>query len=467
MSKAIKRNTEALQTFYNNRRSRIPQPTRTKVQNIINSYSDRKIAQFTTAGNVIRKLTTAKTDKERTKAEKDYDKIYDKHKDKEQLGQRMAQAKEDNKRTGRTNPRKPRKYSINVHLYRLKTEADKGVLKTSFRDSRGREYVPVYLNPLTANVHTTPWLEQLVGKRIFKDERKQTRTFYKLKFLLLTDDSFKAELGYAVDYIDCIKVNYVERVDNADDFKPQEEELTNTVNVSMYHRYIQTPLDPQYETFKEAIKVEHYVKNECWFNTLTDYYKDTLMGDHKRENKFTKEAILKIINKTEEDFKTKGASITDMAKVFEHFNLQVGIYDAFENLINKRDPIKRNHHIPALYAIVKNNHIYTASGNMNMLRQMLPKSSNYYISVKASPDYHLNEKEEPVECKMIASLDNIRKYTEHSEYTLVYNGYDLSHLFYLSKQAGYEPQVRFSAGCVSELNFKFKIKINSESHKEI
>ena len=95
---------------------------------------------------------------------------------------------------------------------------------------------------------------------------------------------------------------------------------------------------------------------------------------------------------------------------------------------------------------------------MNMLRQMLPKSSNYNISVQASSDYHLNEKEEPVECKMITSLGDIRKYTEHSQYTLVYNGYDLSRLFYLSKQAGYEPQVKFSAGCISELNFKCKIK---------
>ena len=110
----------------------------------------------------------------------------------------------------------------------------------------------------------------------------------------------------------------------------------------MYHRDIQTPLDPQYETFKEAIKVEHYVKNECWFNTLTDYYKDTLLGDHKREkNKLTKETILNIINKTEEDFKTKGASITDMAKVFERFNLQVRIYDVFDTLIYKRDPISQ------------------------------------------------------------------------------------------------------------------------------
>ena len=324
------------------------------------------------------------------------------------------------------------------------------------------------MQDLTANVATTPWVENLARRRIFRDEKPDTKAFHRLKLLLMTDDSFKADVGYAEGYIACIKVNYAERVDNADAFKPQDEELTNTENVSMYHRYIQTPLDPQYETFKEAIKVEHYVKNECWFNTLTDYYKDTLMGDHKREkNKLTKEAILKIINKTEDDFKTKGASITDMAKVFEHFNLQVRIYDAFENLIYKRDPIKRNHHIPALYAIVKNNHIYTVSDNMNMLRQMIPKSSNYSISVKASSDYHLNEKEEPVECKMITSLDDIRKYTEHSEYTLVYNGYDLSHLFYLSKQAGYEPQVRFSAGCVSELNFKFKIKINNKSHKEI
>ena len=82
----------------------------------------------------------------------------------------------------------------------------------------------------------------------------------------------------------------------------------------------------------------------------------------------------------------------------------------------KRDPIQRNHNIPALYAIVKNSHIYTVSDNLNMLRQMLPKSSSYDISVKASSDYHLNEKEEPVECKMITSLDDIRKYTEHSEH---------------------------------------------------
>ena len=53
--------------------------------------------------------------------------------------------------------------------------------------------------------------------------------------------------------------------------------------------------------------------------------------------------------------------------------------------------------------------------------------------MKESSDYYLNEKEESMEYKMIASLDDIRKYSELSEYTLIYNDYDLSHLFYLDK----------------------------------
>ena len=79
----------------------------------------------------------------------------------------------------------------------------------------------------------------------------------------MTDGSFKADVGYAEGYIACMKVNYAERVANADAFKPQEEDLANTEYVSMHHRFIQTPLDPQHETLKEAIKVKHYVKNQC------------------------------------------------------------------------------------------------------------------------------------------------------------------------------------------------------------
>ena len=70
----------------------------------------------------------------------------------------------------------------------------------------------------------------------------------------------------------------------------------------------------------------------------------------------------------------------------------------------------------------------------------------------------------PFNCKMIQSLNDIKKfngegeYANAAEYTLIYDGHDLAELFYESKKAGYEPQVKFSAGIVSELNFKFRIK---------
>ena len=241
-------------------------------------------------------------------------------------------------------------------------------------------------------------------------------------------------------------------------FNPKRENLKDATNISMYHNFIQTPLNPEYETLKEAIKVEHYQDNVCWINTPTDYYKNTLMGDKKREkNKLTRESILKLRSKTEDDFTASSASLDDMTKVFEHYKIQVRVYDVFENLVYQYDPEKRDHHIQTLYAIIKSSHIYTVSDNFSSLKQILQKNSNYDIFVKASPDYHLNEKSTPVEWKMITSLDGIKKQTEEDQYTLIYDGNDLTKLFYESKQAGYEPQVKFSGCTVSELNFRFHI----------
>ena len=95
--------------------------------------------------------------------------------------------------------------------------------------------------------------------------------------------------------MECIQIKSLEKVDGDTDFKPEQEKLTNTANLSMYNIYIQTPLDPEFETFKEAISVKHYKENECWFNTITDWYKDTLMGEKRREkNRLTKESMLKL-----------------------------------------------------------------------------------------------------------------------------------------------------------------------------
>ena len=154
MSKNIKRNTIALQTTYDNYKNRLTQDTRAKIQNLINLYEDRKIAQFTTADNLIRQFITAKTDKQKAKANTAYDKIHDKHHDKEPLGQRMREAKKENKKRNTTNT-----YSVDALFYRLKDEKREKELKTAFKDSRGRPYVILWKDPKTLNVKSTNYID--------------------------------------------------------------------------------------------------------------------------------------------------------------------------------------------------------------------------------------------------------------------------------------------------------------------
>ena len=104
---------------------------------------------------------------------------------------------------------------------------------------------------------------------------------------------------------------------------------------------------------KEAIKVKHYVENECWINTLNDFY-----GQDKNMKKMTRESILKLIDKTDEEFKNHGASIEDMNNVFKEYAIAAIIFDIVRNLSFTFDPPKRNHNIKTFYALIKNDHIY-------------------------------------------------------------------------------------------------------------
>ena len=142
MTKAIQRNITALEAVYDNYQRRFNRATK-KARSIIDLYSERKIAQFTTADNLIRKFITAKTPKDKEKAEKEYNKIYDKHKDKPRLGERMEERKQEDKRTGRTNPRKKITYSVPVMFYKYRTMSDQGK-RTSFHDKNGYPLVPIF-----------------------------------------------------------------------------------------------------------------------------------------------------------------------------------------------------------------------------------------------------------------------------------------------------------------------------------
>ena len=119
MSKNIKRNMRALQTTYNNYKNRLTQPVRTKIQNLINFYEGRKIAQFTTADNLIRQFIIAKPTNKKRKQTQHTTKSTTHH-DNEPLGQRMRYVKKENKKRNSTNI-----YTVDALFYRLKDEKKK------------------------------------------------------------------------------------------------------------------------------------------------------------------------------------------------------------------------------------------------------------------------------------------------------------------------------------------------------
>ena len=60
----------------------------------------------------------------------------------------------------------------------------------------------------------------------------------------------------------------------------------------------------------------------------------------------TREKVVKIIGKTEEEFKERGASIDDMIPVFEYFRFPVRIYGIPGQKIYTYDPEMKNKNIP-------------------------------------------------------------------------------------------------------------------------
>ena len=101
-------------------------------------------------------------------------------------------------------------------------------------------------------------------------------------------------------------------------------------------------MDLTKDTFKEAIQNNNYTKDECFLNTIYDFYRDNLLNPDKKRNVITREIILETIGKTEDNVK-EGLSIDDVLPFFEKHRLQLRIFDKFCHEIFKYDPPTRNH----------------------------------------------------------------------------------------------------------------------------
>ena len=450
-SKAIKRNIDGLENRLSNNKNRLTIMTKGKIRDVIQLYKDRRISQYTTASNMINELIRAKTREDKERATAKYESMMERYEERAPLNERMKQSRRENIQAGDRN--KKRNYALELRFYTMNPNQSGG-MKKSFYDSQRNPYYPMTKENVYAHIKATKYIEEQVRKRIFKNEDK--RTFNKVIDLLIQDDEMNEYLNRREmrHYADAVVIYSADVVDgNPEDHNPRERNLRNADNIGIYHRYIQTELDTDYTTFEEAIKVKHYTKNECWINALNDFY-----GNEPRMKKMTRENVLRLIDKTDEDFKTNGASINDMEKVFIEYRISARIFDCLGNLYYRYDPPKPDTHIKSFYGMIKNDHIYTLNKDLKALKRNLGIDKEYKLNVKASSDFHINTRDEPIVCRMIDGVNDFLKYTEKNEYTMIYNGNDLSKLYFESKQAGYNPCIKFTAGIISELNFRFRFR---------
>ena len=171
--------------------------------------------------------------------------------------------------------------------------------------------------------------------------------------------------------------------------------------------------------------------------------------------------MLELLHTTEEEFKNKGATTTQMENVFKAFNITARLFDFNGKLIYSFDPPDYHKHTKGFFGLIKNNHVYTINRDLKSIKKTMNANTNTNqedFKLKISSNYYISDREEPPECHMIETANDLLKYTEKAEYTLVHKDNDLVKLFHELKIAGYEPFIKYQAGTMTELKVNWKIK---------
>ena len=485
MSKKLIRNyIQNLKSIRDAKRGRVPNQTMTKINNVIDLYEDRKISQFTTAVNLINGLTTGNA-KAKEKGNKAYQKAVEKYggatpitermrntptkareakkekaveRNKQQvlrrIRQKMAVSQIQNKASQKKFGNRKR-YSVAYILFSVEPRNSKRV---AFKVN-GVSFYPLLTNPAvrTANIKSNDFIEGIVKRKITSDFDKPM--FKKVMMVMKTDESFVRQLQ-SLEYVDAIRLEKVELVETDGDYDATTENLRNADNVSIYHRFVETEIDTSYRTVKEALAKENYREGECWINALVEHYSDTLMKQKRGSlaKNLTRDKVLELIGLSEDEFIKHGTSIRKMENVFEAYGIPARIFDFNCNLIYKYDPPSHAHRIKTFNGLVKNKHIYVLNHDLKSLKQGERGDDEKQLSVKVSDNYYINDREEPRECKMIDSIQDLLQLKDKDEYILIHRDNDLPKLLHDFKQSGYEPFVKYQAGTISELKIRWRIK---------
>ena len=323
------------------------------------------------------------------------------------------------------------------------------------------EKIPVYtLTIRNFNVLASNPFPNDIHREFLSSYPEHKELYEKVMNILETDKYFDEHYGrYGDTYrLDAVYIMNAEPIPSKGKYKPLDTPLRNQEKVSIYHKYIETPVNLEYETLREAIENKNYVENECWLNAITEHYKESLLS--KKRNPITRETILNIINKTEDNIKD-GITINEILPFFEKYGIQLRVIDYMYNCIAKHEPEVRSHHYKALYCMIKGDHIYTFNYDIKSLQQLqLEKKTKVILPVSAN--YYTREKQEVQTHKMIDNLNDILKILKTFDNKKAENVYlvlrddNLLKLLFDLFEAGYEPKIKHEAGKLTLIVFKLK-----------
>ena len=376
----------------------------------------------------------------------------------------MAETKENNKRDT---------FLVSFQCYTVRNPKNEK-MKPAFTKFGLKFYIEnfdIRQASIKAKEFKKEWVKQTIFRYdnaddfISRNAENENPEFTEIINILKTDNDFGQLINdlsaYYDNVFDAIKIQGVEKVKkNGEKIDITKEDLTDaSENVSIYHRYVLTEVNSRMGYLKGALEKHEHTKNQCWKNALVDFYSDTLMDDRRRK----RQSVDKIIEITgRDDFYRKGASISDMDKVFREFNIPARIYDQFLNLIYRHDPETSKYNVKTFFAMVKNSHIYTFNEDIKSLEQTGGREKKTGI-VKATTDYHLNEKDEPPEYKMFGYADDLLKFVEPlnpkkkeviTKYMIPERN-NLTEIFFEMVGAGYEPSITLQAGIITQIKARF------------
>jgi hypothetical protein len=298
------------------------------VKTIVQLYKERKISNLTTAENMIIKLRTIQPS-DKIKTMKQYEKLINKYQQIEPLNVRMQATKTKNvekkvvvKKTNAANKIQKLFKSFFKSKYAATYLVDVLLFSAKPAHPKQKPYKGVYLMAEQQNEVRAPNpFPQDIYKQLIRQDKQQA-AFKKGMNILMTDKHFKHWIENKVsDGVVAFKIlSYETLGDTGKEYNPLDDDLMDASNVSCNFDYIETLVNLDSKTFMESIRNEKYKQNECWINSITDSYGDTLMNTDKKRNVLTRAKLLAILNKTEDTVKL-GISVKDVLPFLSITNL--------------------------------------------------------------------------------------------------------------------------------------------------